>query len=284
MQALQIWISGANRGLSGLKKKPKIWLLTGIYLLKDATFTGEKKRTAGIQAGISSTVMTAVGAPPIGPSIDLGHSNDSSSQTPTQGWLVWAAQYRALDYRVGSRAFRSADIELLYDVVSDGICYFTSPDWSRGLTVEVTEQSNSLDDSPQSVDDDDDYQKIAENTWRCRVSQWLTRDESFHVPEDLTPEQQAKHKRWQQAKREMQSAGLEVAMLHPAGVNDTISLSPAILEILQESQPKMLVRTQPISEGQKQLAHERYLVSEKEYKQALADFKNSLSETQALKQ
>ena len=257
-----MWISGANRALSGLIKKPKIWLLTGIYLLKDATFTGEKKRTAGIKAGISSTVMSAVGAPPIGPSIDLGHSNDSSSQTPTQGWLVWAAQYRALDYRVGSRASRSADIQLLYDVVSDGMCYLNSPDWSEGLTVEVTEQSNSLDDSAQSGDDDDDYKNIAENTWRCRTSQWLTRDESFYIPEKLTPKQQAKHERWQQAKKEMQSAGLEVGKLHPRRTS--------------------LVYTKDNLEEQKQLAHEKYLISEKEYKQALADFKNSLSETQAL--
>lgn len=260
-----MWISGANRGLSGLIKKPKIWLLTGIYLLKDATFSGEKKRTAGMQAGISSTLMSAVGASPIGPSIDLGHSNDSSSQTPTQGWLVWAAQYRALDYRVGSRASRSADIELLYDVVSDGMCYLTSPDWSSGLTVEVTEQSTSLDDGAQSVDDDDDdYQKIANNTWRCRVSQWLTRDESFHVPGQLTPEQQAKHEKWQQAKKEMQSAGLEVGKLH--------------------SRRAFLVFTKDNLEEQKQLAHERYLLLEQEYKQALADFKNSLSDTQASKE
>ena len=162
MQALQLWISGANRGLDALRKKPKIWLLTGIYLLKDATFTGEKKRTAGIQAGVNSTVLSAIGAPPIGPSIDLERSNDSSSQTPTQGWLVWAAQYFALDYRVCSKVFRSADVTLLYNVVSGGRCYYSGPDWANGLTVEVAEQSNNLDESAQSVCNEEDYQKITD--------------------------------------------------------------------------------------------------------------------------
>ena len=174
VQALQLWISGANRGLDGLRKKPKIWLLTGIYLLKDATFTGEKKRTAGLQAGVSSTVLSAIGAPPIGPSIDLERSNDSSSQTPTQGWLVWAAQYFALDYRVCSREFRSADITLLTNVVSDGAMYLSAPDWQNGLTIEVAEHWNSLDESAQSVCNDEDYQNITEDLWTCETSPWLT--------------------------------------------------------------------------------------------------------------
>ena len=282
MQALQIWISGANRGLSGLGKKPKIWLLTGIYLLKDATFTGKKKRTAGIQAGVNSSVLSAVGAPPIGPSIDLGHSNDSSSQTPTQGWLVWAAQYRALDYRAGTKASSPADITLLYDVLSAGVCYYMPPpNWTTNLEVKVTHQSNNPDDDTQSACDDEAYQKIVENFWRplpacndkdyqkidenywtCKTSQWLTIDESFYVPEELTPEQQAKHETWQQAKKEMQSAGLQLAVLH--------------------SRSGYLIHTQDNSEEQKQLLHDQFMILEKAYKQALADFKSSLGE-QALK-
>ena len=263
MQALQIWISGANRRLSGLIKKPKIWLLTGIYLLKDATFTGKGKRTAGVQAGINSTVLSATGAPPIGPSIDLEHSNDSSSRTPTQGWLVWAAQYHALDYRVCTKAFGSADITLLYDVVSEGTCYFRAPDWAKGLTVQVAEQSNSLDNGTESFHDNEDYQKIAENFWRCKISQWLTRDKSFYIPKELTPEQQTKHKRWQQTEEEMKSAGHEVYMLH--------------------SQREYLLHTQDNLEEQVQLAQDGFMVAEKEYKRALADFKSSLGD-QALKE
>ena len=259
MQALQIWISGANRSCSGLVKKPKIWLLTGIYLLKDATFIRKKKRTASILAGIKSTVLSAVGAPPIGPSIDLGHSNDSSSQTPTQGWLIWAAQYRALDYRAGTKASKSADITLLYDVVSEGVCYYTPPpDWTRELMVKVTKQSNGLDNGAQSSCGDDDYQKIAESFWTCKNSHYLTRgDESLNVPEELTLEQQAKHERWQQAKKEMQRAGLEAGRFHSRSI--------------------YLVHRQDTPAEQKQLALERYLISEKEYKEALADFKSSLS-------
>ena len=285
MQALEIWISGANRGLSGLIKKPKIWLLTGIYLLKDATFIEKKKRTAGIQAGVNSTVLSAIGAPPIGPSIDLGHSNESSSQTPTQGWLVWAAQYRALDYRAGTKASSPADITLLYHVLSDGVYYYCGPPpyWTRDLVVRVTDQSNSLDDGAQSACDDEgyqeideypwkpqpacddkDYQKIDENFWTCKTLQWLevTRDECFYVPEELTPVQQAKHEKWQHAKGEMENVVLEVRTL--------------------DSRMTDWPHTQHILAEQFKLLCDKFLALEKEYKQALADFKSSLGE-QALK-
>ena len=285
MQALQIWISGANRRLIGLKKKPKIWLLTGIYLLKDAIFTENKKRTAGIQAGVNSTVLSAVGAPPIGPTIDLGHSNDSSLQTPTQGWLVWAAQYHALDYRAGTKASSPADITLLCNVLSDGVYYNRGPPpyWTRGLEVKVTDQSNSLDDGAQSACDDECYQEIAENLWiplpacndkdyqtidenfwTCKISQWLgvTRYESFYLSEKMTPEQQAKYERWQQAKGEMESVVLEVHELHTRMTD--------------------WPHTQHMLEEQFKLLCDKFFALEKEYKQALADFKSSLGE-QALK-
>ena len=259
MQALQIWISGANRNLGDLIKKPKIWLLTGIYLLRDATFTGEKKRRAGVQAGVNSTVLSAIGAPPIGPSIDLERSSDSSSQTPTQGWLVWAAQYFALDYRACSRVFRSADITLLDNVVSNGMCYLSGPDWQNGLTVEVAEHSNSLDESAQSACNDEDYQKITENLQTCETSPWLTKEEPFYVLDELTPEQRAKHMRWQQTEEEIRGAVLWVDQLQQMEYLDNF-------------------------EELKQSAHNQILVAEKEHKQAFTDFKSSLSETQALKE
>ena len=192
MQALQLWISGANKGLNGLRKKPKIWLLTGIYLLKDATFTEEKKRTTGFQAGVDSTVLSAIGAPPIGPSIDIERSNDSTSQTPTQGWLVWAAQYFALDYRVCSRAFNSADITLLYDVVSGGRCYYSAPDWANGLTVEVAKHWDGVDEGAQSVCNDEDYQNITESLWTSKTSPWPTEEKPRYAPNELTTEQKVK--------------------------------------------------------------------------------------------
>jgi hypothetical protein len=161
VQALQIWISGANKGLSSLIKKPKIWFLTRIYLLKDATFTRERTQTAGIQAGISSTALSPVGRSIISPSIDFGHSNNSSSQTLTNGWLVWAAQYIALDYRVGSRS-GPVKIKLLYNVVSEGVAYHCAPAWASGLTVEVSKQSDNLAGGAESAStcDDEDYQEV----------------------------------------------------------------------------------------------------------------------------
>ena len=247
-------------------KRPKIWLLTGIYLLKDATFAKEKKRTAGIQVGVSSTILSAVGAPPIGPSIDLGHSNNSSSQTPTQGWLVWAAQYRAIDYRVCTMASGTADIKLLDDVVSEGTAFLSGSEWSNGLMVEVTEQYHSRDDDDgaQPACDDDVYEKIEESFWMCRASGSLTRDESVDrsESESWTLEQEAKFNRWSEAKEELERTGSEASHL--------------------QSRACYPLRTQDGFEEEMQRAIDRYLVAEEEYKQAFADFKSSLGE-QALK-
>ncbi|PMD43846.1 hypothetical protein L207DRAFT_266659 [Hyaloscypha variabilis F] len=136
VQALQTWTSGANRGWGSLGKKPKIWMLTGLYLLKDATSTQEKLRTAVGQVGISSTALSPVSGSAIDNSVDLGHSHNSKSQTPTKGLLVWAAQYRALDYHVCKRS-APADIPSFYDdVVSQGSTYYggggDEPDWAGG--------------------------------------------------------------------------------------------------------------------------------------------------------
>ena len=184
-----MWISGANTRLCGLAKKPKIWLLTGIYLLKDATFTGERKHVLGVRAGISSTLLSGAGGPPIGPSIGLGQSNDLDSRTPTQEMLVWAAQYRALDYRIRDKASTPADIMLLDDVVSAGWLFLRTSDCPDGLTIKVTKQSNNLDDGSRSTCDDEDYQKIDENFSLCERSRFLTKKPSVDEPKELAPEQ-----------------------------------------------------------------------------------------------
>ena len=81
-------------------------------------------------------------------------------------------------------------------------------------------------------------EKIAESFWTWKTSHYLTRGhESLHVLEELTPEQQAKRERWQQAKKEMLSAGLEVCEL--------------------DSRSIYLVHGQDSSEKQEQLALER---------------------------
>ena len=144
------------------------------------------------------------------------------------------------------------------------MCYLSGPDWQNGLTVEVAERSNSLDESAQSICNEEDYQNITENLSTCETSPWLTREKPSFVLNELTPEQRAKHMRWQQTEEEIRGASLMVGKLH--------------------SQMEYLAATQDNFEELKQLAHDNLLVSEKNYKQALEDFKSSLSETQALKE
>jgi hypothetical protein len=53
------------------QKEPLFSPVSYICIDPASVFEGEKKRTAGIQAGISSSTMSAIGGPPIGPLIEL---------------------------------------------------------------------------------------------------------------------------------------------------------------------------------------------------------------------
>ncbi|KAN0107966.1 hypothetical protein V8E51_007708 [Hyaloscypha variabilis] len=218
VQALQMWISGVNRGLGNFKKTPKIWLLTGLYLLKDATSAQEKLRTA--------------------------------SQTPTKGLLVWAAQYRALDYHVCKRS-APADIHLLYDVVSEGWCYGGEPHWERGLRLKLSKQvKNAVESELASTCDEADYERLYKNFWICRVSHWLMRDNMVHVPANMTPEQQVKQSEWAWTKKVLQDVRLKVGTTE------------------WERDPSPL-------EERGQRAYENFMIVEKEYKKSLAEFEGS---------
>ena len=71
-----------------------------------------------------------------------------------------------------------------------------------------------------------------------------------------------KYTRWQRTEEEIRSAALMVGELH--------------------FRIEYRLPTQDNFEKQNQLAHDRLLVSEKEHKQALRDFRSSFSETLAL--
>jgi hypothetical protein len=242
-----MWTSGANRGLGNFKKKPKIWLLTGLYLLKDATSAQEKLRTAVGQVGISSTALSPVAGSAIDNSVDLGHSHNSKSQTPTKGLLVWAAQYRALDYHVCKRS-APADIHLLYDVVSEGWCYGGEPHWERGLRLKLSKQvKNAVESELASTCDEADYERLYKSFWICRVSHWLMRDNMVHVPANMTPEQQVKQSEWAWTKKVLQDVRLKVGTTE------------------WERDPSPL-------EERGQQAYENFMIAEKEYKKSLAEF------------
>ena len=206
-QALQIWISAANRGLRGKLRKLKIWLLTGIYLLKDASVSYKNERIWGTLTRISSTMMAALSGTAIGPAVDLESSTAKSSRTPTRGWLVWAAQYHAIDYETGRSygdSSKRCRIKLLYDIVSEGTCYAVAPDWATGISIWVTEEeelkarSGSVGDMARSNLDEDSYKLIEDNFVECKMSQWL-REDSLKIPPQLSLEQATKKAEWETA-------------------------------------------------------------------------------------
>ena len=112
--------------------KVKLWMLTGYYLLKDAQITQGRSKEASATANVDSTTAAAAGGIPVGGGLDLSISKGATTSMQSKGWLVWAAQWRALDVRdtwAGARhGGRNALMMLRMDVVSRGIMYAASPE------------------------------------------------------------------------------------------------------------------------------------------------------------
>ncbi|KAH8704767.1 hypothetical protein BGW36DRAFT_412936 [Talaromyces proteolyticus] len=99
---LRKWVSAARSDLI-LKLKslrtPKIWMLTGVYILDDAAVLSISKRDLHTSIGIGSNTLFDLMTVPVGGSIGLGSSSYLESRMSFTGSHVWAAQYRLLDIR-----------------------------------------------------------------------------------------------------------------------------------------------------------------------------------------
>ncbi|KAF2277730.1 uncharacterized protein EI97DRAFT_456981 [Westerdykella ornata] len=101
-ERLNQWISEALSAKGAvirqsLRRKPRIWLLKGLYTFEDATSTVKINASLGVDAGISSLLVLAVGGPPIGPEVGILVDRSVQSTLPMAGELVWAAQWQLLD-------------------------------------------------------------------------------------------------------------------------------------------------------------------------------------------
>jgi len=74
-------------------------MLSGQYLLDNASALNVETAKVGIEAGVSSTTVGALTGIPIGGSIDIGSDKKLVVGNKWGETLVWAAQYRLLDVR-----------------------------------------------------------------------------------------------------------------------------------------------------------------------------------------
>ncbi|KAJ5741355.1 hypothetical protein N7533_010764 [Penicillium manginii] len=101
-QKLKLWLSAAHSAyLLNFKfaRRPKVWLLTGLYLLEGTRAIVSNGQSADISAGVSSAIIGALSGVPVGGSVSLGVGSTWEMAMEVADPHVWAAQYRLVDAR-----------------------------------------------------------------------------------------------------------------------------------------------------------------------------------------
>ena len=100
IRKLTLWVSVARSAYILRKaafRRPKIWMLTGRYLLHDVRAYKSGKLKPELSAEVSPQVSGVAGGPPIGGSLSLGWERDIEADITMPNANVWAAQWRLLD-------------------------------------------------------------------------------------------------------------------------------------------------------------------------------------------
>ncbi|KAI9155462.1 LOW QUALITY PROTEIN: hypothetical protein HJFPF1_08046 [Paramyrothecium foliicola] len=142
-----------------LKPVPEIWCLTGLIELHDVTAVTIVKRSPSVTFGISSALVAALSAAPVGGSVEVGKDFVATcdSKNPEQG--VWAAQFQLIDARPALRmdddeAHPVNFIELYPDYTYAGGGVLGDEDADNALELEVED----IDDRDTAVDEfDEEY-------------------------------------------------------------------------------------------------------------------------------
>ncbi|RAL12124.1 uncharacterized protein BO97DRAFT_478211 [Aspergillus homomorphus CBS 101889] len=99
-QKLKLWLSAARSSYVlnfRFARRPKIWLLTGLYLLEGTRAIVSRGQSNQASVGISSAVIGALSGVPVGGSVKLGQGTSWEMTMEVEDQHVWAAQFRLLD-------------------------------------------------------------------------------------------------------------------------------------------------------------------------------------------
>jgi len=133
--------------------KPRIWMLTGAYVLQDARAFHVREKEVDSSFGTGSNTPIDLLTIPVGGSISLGNGRSLTSQIAYEGSYVWAAQYRLLEAKY-------LKIKPKQDMVSSPSTFllypnFTSKGVLRGNSTSDFEPSRvqvSIPDGPSEED------------------------------------------------------------------------------------------------------------------------------------
>ncbi|KAF5227175.1 hypothetical protein FANTH_14838 [Fusarium anthophilum] len=179
-ETLSRWISAAHSDKVTSRfwyRKPKIWMLTGIYTFRNATCTDVDNSSLGAELGLSSALMAAATGFPVGPLAEVAVENGIEITLPMAGDLVWAAQWQQVNlegvwYRRGIEGSWKLplSISLYEDRFSSGVMKGGSGDEVAFL--EVGERVYGEDDEGEDdkreedlhIQPADEYDELLEET------------------------------------------------------------------------------------------------------------------------
>jgi hypothetical protein len=161
-EKLKLWLSAARSAYVlnfKFARRPKIWMLTGLYLLEDARTMVSRHNSSKISAGVSGSIVGALSSVPVGGFLSLGEGNSWEMTMELTEQHVWAAQYRLLDahfIRAGRDGADGVKLPLSMGLYRDVLSVNTV----RGAETDEVElqlenENQAGDESGQDVEDQD---------------------------------------------------------------------------------------------------------------------------------
>ncbi|RMZ03720.1 hypothetical protein D0860_06700 [Hortaea werneckii] len=169
---LLAWLTAADSALVRAKsvfRRPKVWLLTGLYELLDACTYSLQSANPSLSFGVDAELMAALAATPVGMSMEIHGGRTALALTETKGPAIWAARWQRIDARYirtaeeerQARANLHITIKLLMDTsYPKGGLLGGEDENPDSVELEVLEEGISDDTTNEESREDENYDQV----------------------------------------------------------------------------------------------------------------------------
>ncbi|GFF62311.1 hypothetical protein IFM60648_00589 [Aspergillus lentulus] len=161
-EKLKLWLSAARSAYVlnfKFARRPKVWMLTGLYLLEETRTMVSRHNSSKISAGVSGSIVGALSSVPVGGFLSLGEGNSWEMTMELTEQHVWAAQYRLLDahfVKVGKGGAESVKLPLSMGLYRDVLSVNTvRGEEADEVELQLENEKQAHDESAQNVEDQD---------------------------------------------------------------------------------------------------------------------------------
>ncbi|PKX96366.1 uncharacterized protein P174DRAFT_501162 [Aspergillus novofumigatus IBT 16806] len=161
-EKLKLWLSAARSAYVlnfKFARRPKVWMLTGLYLLEDTRTMVSRQNSSKMSAGVSGWLVGALSSVPVGGSLSLGEGNSWEMTMELTEQHVWAAQYRLLDahfIKAGRDGVDGVKLPLSMGLYRDVLSVSTvRGEGTDEVELQLGNEKQPHDESVQDVEDQD---------------------------------------------------------------------------------------------------------------------------------